>query len=54
MIEWIIENWETIMAALAGLHAFAIAVVNLTKTRQNKGYRAVELMAGIVTEKAKQ
>ncbi len=58
MIEFIIENWETVLALLAALHALAVAIVNLTPTPKDdeilaKVYRVVEILAGLFTKRTK-
>lgn len=59
MVEYLTTNWEGILAVLAGLHALAIAVVNLTPTPKDdeilsKIYGVVEVVAGLFTTKAKE
>lgn len=59
MVEYLTTNWEGILAVLAGLHALAIAVVNLTPTPKDdeilsKIYGVVEVVAGLFTAKAKE
>lgn len=57
---WIVENWDSLMAILTGIHMIALTVINLTRKPQDphspagRGYRALELTAGLVTEKSKQ
>lgn len=60
MFEFILDNWDTIMAVLTAAHALALAIVNLTRTwkrqdgRTRRSYRAVEIAAGIIVpEKVK-
>lgn len=58
MIDTILNNWEGILAVIAGAHALAVAVVNLTPTPKDdeivgKVYKVVEVVAGVVTRKAK-
>lgn len=55
---WIVENWDAVLAVLAGVHALAVAVVNLTPTPKDneileKVYKVVEVAAGLFTTKAK-
>lgn len=58
MVEFITENWESILALLAALHALAVAIVNLTPTPKDdevlaKVYRVVEVLAGLFTKRTK-
>lgn len=55
----VLAHWETIVAVLAGLHAVALAIVNLTPTPDDniilgKVYKVVEGIAGVVTKTAKE
>lgn len=57
-MNFIAENWEAFLAVLAALHGLAIAIVNLTPTPKDnevvsKIYRVVEILAGILTDRAK-
>lgn len=57
-MSFITENWETFLAVLAALHGLAVAIVNLTPTPKDdeilaKIYRVVEILAGIITDRAK-
>lgn len=57
-MNFIIENWEAFLAVLAALHGLAIAIVNLTPTPKDdeifaKIYKVVEILAGILTDRAK-
>ena len=57
-MNFITENWEAFLAVLAALHGLAIAIVNLTPTPKDdeviaKIYRVVEILAGILTDRAK-
>jgi len=59
MIEFLTSNVEGILAAVLAAHAFAVTIVNLTPTPKDdelvaKAYRVIEVIAGIVTRKAKQ
>lgn len=59
LITFITENWEAITAVAVGIHATAIAIVNLTPTPKDdeflgKAYRFVEALAGIFTRTAKE
>jgi hypothetical protein len=58
-MEWISTNLETILLALLGTQALATLIVNLTPTPRDDTvvgtiYRGIEIVAGIVTGKAKQ
>lgn len=58
-MNWIVENWEGVVATLVALHALAVAVVNLTPTPKDdeilgKIYRVVEVVAGLVTKQTKE
>lgn len=58
-MEWLTENWDSLLAAAAGLHVFALFVVNLTPTPKDdaalaKAYRWVETVAGLVGKRAKE
>jgi len=57
-MNFITENWEALLAVLAALHGLAIAIVNLTPTPKDneviaKIYRVVEILAGILSDRAK-
>jgi hypothetical protein len=57
-MNWIVENWDGVVATLVALHALAVAVVNLTPTPKDdeilgKVYRVVEVVAGLFTKKSK-
>lgn len=59
LFEWTMAHWDSIVEALAALHALAVAIVNITHTPSrydpmHKPYQTVELMAGIVTRRAKE
>jgi hypothetical protein len=59
LVNTILANWETIMAILVGLHAVAVAIVNLTPTPTDdmilgKVYKVVEVIAGVVSKTAKE
>lgn len=52
-------NIEAIVAVLVGVHALALAVVNLTPTPKDnealsKAYKVLEVVAGVVTQTAKE
>lgn len=58
-MENFIGHAEQLISVLLGIHALAIAIVNLTDTPKDdeivaKYYRIVEVMAGIVTRLAKR
>ena len=59
VITFVTENWEAITAVAVGVHAAAVAIVNLTPTPKDdeivgKVYRFVEAIAGIFTRTAKE
>jgi len=59
MLTQITSNWAEIVSVAAGAHMLALAVVNLTPTPKDdeiygKIYRAVEILAGLVTKLAKK
>ena len=61
-----INDWAEYVAAAVAIHAAAVVIVNITPTPKDdeyldsfthiivKVYRAVEILAGIVTKRAKQ
>jgi hypothetical protein len=58
-MQYIAQNWETIVALIVAIHGVALLVVNLTPTPKDdeilaKGYRVLELVAGLFSAKAKQ
>lgn len=58
-MEWVIANWGTITTVALAVMAAAKVVVNTTKTPKDdklyaKAYRAIEVVAGIWSAKAKQ
>ena len=58
-MEWIIANLEPILLAILGTQALATLIVNITPTPRDDTvvglvYRGIEIVAGIVTGKAKQ
>jgi len=58
-LNWVLANGEGIFAVVIALHAAALAIVNLTPTPKDdavvaKVYGVIEVVAGIVTKKAKQ
>lgn len=59
MLQFLSDHWDSILLGLAALHTLAVVVTNLTPTPVDdaivgKVYRAIEVLAGIVTERAKQ
>ena len=57
-MNFITENGEAFLEVLAALHGLAIAIVNLTPTPKDneviaKIYKVVEILAGILTDRAK-
>ena len=59
MLTQITSNWAEIVSVAAGAHMLALAVVNLTPTPKDdeiygKIYRAIEILAGLVTKLAKK
>ena len=57
-MNWILENWVTLLAVWGGVHTAASAITAATKTPKDdaalaKAYRAVEMVAFVVG-KAKQ
>jgi hypothetical protein len=58
IIEYLMANQEAILAAIASLHVFCQAIVNLTPTPKDneilaKVYRWVEIGAGLITKRSK-
>lgn len=58
MLDYLSTNMEDILVVAAAAHGLALAIVNLTPTPVDNTvvasvYRAIELMAGIFTNKAK-
>lgn len=60
---YLLAHWDDISGVLVALgafiHALAVLIVNMTDTPKDgsprgRPYRALELLAGIVTSKAKQ
>ena len=59
MINYVSENWTDIAGILAAVHVIALAIVNVTPSKQddelyNKLYKIIELFAGIITKTAKK
>jgi len=59
MIEWISENWATVVAVAGALHVLATVIVNVTPTPKDnelyaKLYSWIEKLAGVFTKKAKE
>ncbi len=55
---WLLANYEAVLAILMALHGVAVLIVNLTPTPKDdavlaKVYRVIELLAGIISTKAK-
>lgn len=58
-MDFLLQNSDKIVLALAGLHVLALAVVNATPTPKDdafvaKAYKGLEVLAGILTKAAKQ
>lgn len=58
MFDWLRDNIDNVFVVLAAAHALAVAITNLTPTPKDDGivatvYRWVEILAGIVSRKAK-
>jgi hypothetical protein len=59
LINLLVANWDAVLAITVAAHGPALAIVNLTPTPKDdetlaKVYRGVELVAGLVSPKAKQ
>ena len=57
--QYLLANFDAIIGVLTALHALALAIINLTRRplegRPGHGpYRALEMVAGLITPKAKQ
>lgn len=55
---WLIQHHTDLFEAIAAVHLAAVAIANLTPTPKDdeviaKIYRAIEILAGIVSPKAK-
>jgi hypothetical protein len=53
------QHFQTFFTVAASLHGAALVIVNLTKTPKDdefvaKAYKLIEIVAGIVTPRAKQ
>ena len=58
-MEDLIHHFGTLFAVLLSLHGTALLVCNLTKTPKDdefvaKAYKLIEVLAGIITPKAKK
>lgn len=58
VLTWAVAHQEALLGIAAAAHALAVGVVNLTPTPKDdnavaKVYRVVEVVAGLVTSKAK-
>lgn len=58
-MQWFIEHWQDLLTVVLAIHAPAVAIVNLTPTPKDdavlaKAYKVVEVVAGLVSKKAKQ
>ena len=58
-LAWLADNWDVIIGTVGFAHLAALGIVNLTPTpRDNevyeKFYKWIEMLAGIVTSKAKE
>lgn len=59
LISWLGDNGTELVIALFAIHGAAVAITNLTPTPKDnevvaKSYRWIEILAGIITKKAKQ
>jgi hypothetical protein len=59
LVDVLVSNWDALLAVLTAVQALALAVVHLTPTptdneRLKSVYSKIELLAGLVTHKAKQ
>lgn len=59
ILSYVLDHWDAILGVLTAAHALALAIINLTSTPNpdspRRGpYRFVELMAGVITKKAKE
>jgi hypothetical protein len=53
------QHFQTFLTVAASLHGAALVIVNITKTPKDdvvvaKAYKLLEILAGIVTPRAKQ
>ena len=59
MLSHFTQNWTELVGVAAAVHVLALAIVNLTPTPKDdavygKVYKAIELLAGIVTKLVKK
>ncbi|MCQ4158753.1 hypothetical protein NON00_02275 [Roseomonas sp. GC11] len=59
MIQTILDNFDSLWAVIAAAHTLALVIVNLTPTPKDdlwvgRAYRALEMVAGLVSRRAKQ
>jgi hypothetical protein len=59
MLNHLTQNWTELVGVAAAVHVIALAIVNLTPTPKDdavygKVYKAIELLAGIVTKLVKK
>lgn len=59
LISWLGDNGTELVIALFAIHGAAVAITNLTPTKYDdevvsRSYRWIEIIAGIITKKAKQ
>lgn len=59
MIEFLSNNWATILSLLAAVHAVAVIIVQFTPTQIDDSvlrrvWSVIEVLAGLVTPAAKQ
>lgn len=59
MLNHLTQNWTELVGVAAAVHVLALAIVNLTPTPKDdavygKVYKALELLAGIVTKLVKK
>ena len=59
MLNHFTQNWTELVGVAAAVHVLALTIVNLTPTPKDdavygKVYKAIELLAGIVTKLVKK
>ena len=59
MLNHFTQNWTELVGVAAAVHVLALAIVNLTPTPKDdavygKVYKAIELLAGLVTKLVKK
>lgn len=59
MLTQITTNWSEIVSVAAAVHILALAIINLTPTPKDdeiygKIYRAIEILAGVITKLVKK